>query len=87
MIPGSTVTPWGEGLAGMCSMKVEAHSGYTYGERPVALYWEGERLPIAAIGTRWRDPSGRGYRVRTEDSRIFDLYYDESSNEWTVAPR
>jgi hypothetical protein len=71
----------------MCSRKVEAHSGYTYGERPVALHWEGERLPIAVIETRWRDPSGRGYRVCAENGRIFDLYFDESSNEWTVAPR
>jgi len=85
MILGIKVNRWGEGFAGMGSKKVEAHSGYTYGERPVALHWEGERLPIVAIGTRWRDPSGRGFRVRTEDSRIFDLYFDETSNEWTVA--
>jgi hypothetical protein len=87
MIPGSTFTRWGEGLAGMCSNMVETQSGYTYAERPVALHWEGERLPIAAIETRWRDPSGRGYRVRAEDGRIFDLYYDETSNEWTAGPR
>ncbi len=77
----------GLGFYGMCSKKVEAHSGYTYGERPIALHWEGERMIVAAVVSRWRDPSGIGYRVRTEDDRIFDLYYDETSGEWSINPR
>ena len=78
--------PLGSGFAAMCSKKVEAYSGYTYGERPMALHWEGERLLVAEVESRWRDPSGVGYRVRTEDDRIFDLFYDETSSEWSVNP-
>ncbi|MGD8812962.1 MAG: hypothetical protein PVI78_00645 [Anaerolineales bacterium] len=68
----------------MGSKTVEAHSGYTYGERPVALYWEGSRLQIAEVEARWRVPSGNGFRVRTEDNRVFELYYDRSSDEWRI---
>ena len=68
----------------MGSKTVETHSGYTYGERPVALYWEGSRLQIAEVETRWRSPDGKGLRVRTEDDRVFELYYDRLSDEWRV---
>lgn len=71
----------------MMSKKVEAHSGYTYGDRPVALYWQGERLTVAEIESRWRNPSGRGYRVRTSDGRTFDLFYEEATDEWSIDPR
>jgi hypothetical protein len=79
--------PLGSGFAAMCSKKVEAYSGYTYGERPVALHWEGERLLVAKVESRWRDPSGVGYRVRTEGDRIFDLFYNQTTREWSVSPR
>jgi hypothetical protein len=65
--------------------RVECHSGYTYGERPVALYWEGERLLIVEIQARWRLPDGRKFRVRVEDDRIFDLYYIEQDDEWRIS--
>ena len=68
-------------------LKVEAHSGYTYGERPVALHWQGERLPVTEIESRWRNPSGRGYRVRTSDGLTFDLFYEEATDEWSIDPR
>lgn len=84
MILGIIVNRWGEGFAGMCSKKVEAHSGYTYGERPVALHWEGERLPIAAIGTRWRVPGGPGFRVEVDDGRRFELLYVELHDDWRI---
>jgi hypothetical protein len=66
---------------------VEAHSGYTFGERPTALYWDGERIFVKKIEARWRDPAGRGFRVRTEDGRSFNLYYHEASDEWRIDPR
>ena len=69
----------------MSPEQVECHSGTTYGERPIALYWEGEKLLIVEIEARWRLPDGRRFRVRVEDERIFELYYTEQADEWRIS--
>jgi len=69
----------------MSPERVECHSGSTYGERPIALHWEGERLPIVEIEARWRLPDGRKFRVRVEDERTFELYYVEQVDEWRIS--
>ena len=63
---------------------VECHSGYTYGERPLALHWEGERLVIQEIEARWRVPGARCFRVRTEDEGVFELTYLEQDDAWRL---
>jgi hypothetical protein len=65
---------------------VECYSGYAYGERPTALYWEAERLEVVEILARWRTPQGRFFRVRVADRRIFEVCYRESCYEWYVTP-
>jgi hypothetical protein len=64
--------------------RVECHSGYTYGERPTALHWEGDRLEIETVEASWRIPGGRRFRVRTVDGRVFELFYGELYDEWRV---
>lgn len=68
----------------MPSERVECHSGYAYAERPTGLYWHGERLVIDEIVARWRIPGGPKFRVRTEDGRVFELFYGELYDEWRV---
>ncbi len=68
----------------MAFRTVECHSEYTYAEQPVAVYWDGERLPIVAIEARWRTPEARNFKVRVEDGRIFKLSYWESLDEWQI---
>jgi hypothetical protein len=68
----------------MAPEPVECHSGYTYGERPQAFVWEGQRLVIAQIEGRWRLPDGRRFRVRTHDGRLFDLSYYEQGGRWQI---
>ena len=63
---------------------VECHSGYTYGERPTALVWEGERFLVEAVEAVWRIPAGRCFRVRTVDGRVFELFYGEMYDEWRI---
>jgi hypothetical protein len=63
---------------------VECHSDYTYAERPIAVRWQGRRLEIQAIEARWRVPGGHGFRVRTEDDQILELFYAELYDEWRV---
>lgn len=63
---------------------VECHSGYAYGERPIAFQWEGRRLVVAKIEAAWRLPDGRAFRLRTEDDRVFELSYSESDDVWHI---
>ena len=68
----------------MSSELVECYSGQTYAERPLAIYWEGERLEVIEILTRWRFPRGRKFRVRVEDDQVFELSYDEVLDHWQI---
>lgn len=63
---------------------VECHSGYAYGERPIAFQWEGRRLIVAEVLAAWRLPDGREFRLRTEDGRVFELSYSEPDDVWRV---
>ncbi len=73
------------GLILMEHYPVECLSGHTYAERPIALWWEGERLNIVEIVARWRIPGGRRFRVQAENDQIFELCYSEQQDEWQVS--
>jgi hypothetical protein len=68
----------------MSSALVECYSGQTYPERPLALYWEGERLEVTEILSRWRSPKDIHFLVCTGDERIFELVYAEMEDTWVV---
>jgi hypothetical protein len=76
----------GDELEGPAGPLVECHSGYEYAERPVALYWEGQRLEIDQVEAQWRIPGGKRFRVRARDGQIFELFYGELYDEWRVNP-
>jgi hypothetical protein len=63
---------------------VECYSGSEYAERPVALYWEGERLEIEEMIDRQRTPQGINFRVRTVNGSYFELFYDQFDDQWTI---
>jgi putative sterol carrier protein len=63
---------------------VECHSGFTYADRPVGLTWEGHRLEIVQILAEWRTPEKNHFRVRTNDSREFELAYSHATDEWQI---
>jgi hypothetical protein len=63
---------------------VECHSEIEYPDRPVALYWQGQRLEIAKILTDWRTPAGKSFRVLTWDNQVFELSYQETTADWKI---
>ena len=65
---------------------VECYSGSEYAERPLALWWEGQRLRVTAVLKRWRSPNETGFRVQTEVGSIFELLYNELKDEWRIHP-
>jgi hypothetical protein len=64
--------------------QVECYSGYRYGEQPRAFYWQGARLSVTAVLSRWRAPYSDHFLVKTADSLVFELRYQESTGEWQV---
>lgn len=70
----------------MAADKVECLSGQTYADRPIAIVWDGKRLPIQSIQARWRFPGGRRFRIKTEDEQSFNLNYHEDTDEWSIHP-
>jgi hypothetical protein len=66
---------------------VECHSGYAYGERPVAFTWQGQRQEVVEILARWRSPDGRIFRVRAAGGWIFELLYHERDEVWHIQQR
>jgi hypothetical protein len=71
----------------MSSEVVECYSGQTYAERPIALYWEGERFEITEIISRWRSPNEIYFRVSVGDERIFELVYNDAEDVWNIELR
>ena len=65
---------------------VECHSGFEYAERPVAVHWQGQRLEIDRIQAQWRLPGGKCFRVHTSGDQVFELFYDELYDEWSINP-
>ena len=63
---------------------VECHSGYDYASRPVAFYWDGQRVEIEVILAEWRSPDHKGYRVKGMDEGIFELFYNQASDTWEI---
>jgi hypothetical protein len=64
--------------------QVECYSGYRYGERPRAVYWQGARLEVKTVLERWRGIDGNCFKVLTVDGQIFQLCYSEDLDEWWV---
>ena len=49
-----------------------------------ALTWQGERLEVIEIFARWRTPNGVGFRVRTAQAPVFELFYNEVLDTWQI---
>lgn len=63
---------------------VECRSDSEYAERPLALTWNGQRYEVVEILSRWRAPSEKGFRVKTNDEHFFELIYREAPDEWKI---
>lgn len=63
---------------------VECHSEYEYAEKPLAFWWQDQRLEIDEVLEQWRIPGGKGFRVSTKDGQIFELFYGELFDEWRI---
>ena len=65
---------------------VICRSNSEYADQPTAILWEGERIEIEEIISRWRSPEGKYFLVRTREDRQFKLFYDEVNDKWHLQP-
>ena len=64
--------------------RVECYAGHTYPQRPLAFWWQGQRLVVAAVHSEARLPSGRRFLVETTGEQIFEINYNQLADTWTV---
>jgi len=66
------------------SEPVECRSDGDFAGRPLAIYWQGERLVVDKILASWRTPGKKCFRVTTLDEKAFECCYFEDKDTWTV---
>lgn len=66
---------------------VECRSEFTYAQQPVRIFAGGRWLTVEKVINRWRNPGGLGFRVIVTGNDIYELYYDESGDTWTINPQ
>ena len=69
----------------MENLKVKCYSGHTYAERPVSFIWEGIEYEVAEIEKTWLGPGERFFQVKTKDNKLFQLRYNETEKQWSLA--
>jgi hypothetical protein len=65
-------------------IKVNCYSGYVYAEEPRSFVWQEKELGIKSIEKAWQEPGKRLFRVVTEDSKLFELCYNEAADRWSA---
>jgi hypothetical protein len=63
---------------------VECHSGHTYAERLKAFWWEGQRLEVDRSEAEWQSLEGKHFRVKTKNGAVYELIYDQASDDWQI---
>jgi len=64
--------------------KVKCYSSNIYAEQPRSFVWQDKELKIESIEKAWQEPSQRFFRLVTEDSRLFELCYNEADDRWSA---
>ena len=64
--------------------RVECYAGYAYPQRPVAFWWQGERLVVTAVRSEARLPDGKRFLVETAGEQVFEISYHQILDTWIV---
>lgn len=63
---------------------VKCYSGYVYAEEPRSFVWHEKECKIESIEKAWQEPGNRLFRVVTEDGKLFELCYNQTSGRWSA---
>jgi len=65
-------------------IRVKCYSGHTYAERPDSFVHQGIAYKVEKVEREWQEPGERHFRVRTGDSKLFELCYNEHKDTWSL---
>jgi hypothetical protein len=76
----------GDGVGGSARipLSVEAYSGYTADERPVAFRLGGRRIAVREILDRWYGEDHAYFKLTGEDGTVYIIRQDRSSDTWEL---
>ena len=63
---------------------VKCYSGHTYAQEPRSFEWRGVEYEVVEIEKAWQEPGERHFQVRTRDSKLFKLCYNETEKRWSL---
>jgi len=63
-------------------VSVKCYSGYLYAQQPRSFVWQESELEVESVEEAWREPGKRLFRVVTHDGRLFELCYNEATDQW-----
>jgi hypothetical protein len=66
-------------------VKVGAHAGASYPERPLWVERAGVRRDVAEVVSQWREEERLGFRVRLDDGVVMLIYYVPDLDIWSGA--
>lgn len=65
--------------------KVECYSGHTYAQEPRYFVFDNERLAVAEVCRRWREPTGPYFEILADNGARYVLTYNEADDFWSVS--
>jgi thiamine monophosphate kinase len=65
-------------------INVKCYSSYVYAQEPRSFVWQEKELVIKSIEKAWQEPGKRLFRVVTEGGKLFELCYNEKSDQWSA---
>jgi hypothetical protein len=74
-----------EGLRAF-EVRVGAHAGASYPERPLWVERQGRRTDVTDVESQWREQERLGFRVRLADGSRALLYYVPDLDLWSGVP-
>ena len=63
---------------------VHCYAGYVGEERPVSFLFEGERIEVHKILSRWRDPTCDYFSVAAPNAHVYILAHNRTLDTWAV---
>ncbi len=64
-------------------LRVGAHAGQRYPDRPQWVEIEGARAEVASVENEWREEDRLGYLITLTDGRRVLLYYVPNGDLWS----
>lgn len=64
--------------------RVICRSDHEYIGQPLAFYWLEQRLEVTEVLSEKRTPTGYSFRVRNKEFGVFELEYNQITDQWSV---